>query len=66
MQSGMTRKDAETLVAMIKERILNLFPDGEATYELIYSPRFRRLIDEFTRSEPRPRSVVIPFPPPRS
>jgi hypothetical protein len=62
MQSGMTRKDAETLVAMVKERILHLFPDGEATYELIYSPRFKRLIDEFTHTDGRPRSVVIPFP----
>jgi len=62
MQSGMTRRDAETLVQTIRERILSLFPDGEQTYELIYAPRFRRLIDEFTRAEPRAKGVVIRFP----
>jgi hypothetical protein len=62
MQSGMSRRDAESLVAMVRERILNLFPDGEDTYELIYSPRFKRLIDEFAHADGRPRSVVIPFP----
>jgi hypothetical protein len=62
MQSGMTRKDAETLVATVRERILHLFPGGEETYELIYAPRFRRLIDEFAKPDVRPRSVVIPFP----
>ncbi|HEX2240668.1 MAG TPA: hypothetical protein VHJ82_05955 [Actinomycetota bacterium] len=65
MQSGMTRKDAETLVATVRERILNLFPDGEDTYELVYAPRFRRLIDEFARPDPRGRGVVIQFPSPR-
>ena len=58
----MSRADAEALVATIRERILNLFPDGEETYELIYAPRFRRLIDEFARPDPQPRGVIIPFP----
>ena len=66
MQSAMTRKDAETLVATVRERILHLFPDGAETYEIIYAARFRRLIDEFARPDPPPRSVVIPFPQPRS
>lgn len=66
MQSGMSRKDAEGLVATVRERILHLFPDGEGTYELIYAPRFRRLIDEFARPDSPPRSVVIRFPPARS
>ncbi len=65
MQSGLTRKDAESLVAMVRERILHLFPDGEETYELIYSPRFKRLIDEFAHGDARPRGVIIPFPKPR-
>jgi hypothetical protein len=65
MQSGMSRRDAETLVQTVRERILALFPDGEQTYELIYAPRFRRLIDEFARVEPRSTAVVIPFPPGR-
>ena len=61
-QSAMTRADAETVVEAIRERILELFPDGEQTYELIYAPRFRRIIDEFTRVEAPTRGVVIPFP----
>jgi hypothetical protein len=62
MQSGMTRRDAENLVVAVRERILQLFPDGEETYELIYAPRFKRLIDEFARPETRPRGIVLPFP----
>lgn len=62
MQSNMRRDEAEALIAGIRERILELFPDGESAYELIYAPRFRRLIDEFTTAPPdRRRGVVIPF-----
>lgn len=63
MQSNMTREEAEAFVAGLRERILALFPDGASAYELIYAPRFRRLIDEFTApvSDGR-RGVVIPFP----
>lgn len=43
--------------------MLALFPDGEETYELIYAPRFKRLIDEFASvSDGRRPGVVIPFP----
>ena len=61
MQSGMARRDAEHLVANIRERILALFPDGGETYDILYAPRFRRLVDEFARPEPSSRGVVIPF-----
>lgn len=61
MQSGMTRREAEQLVATVRERILGLFPDGEGTYELIYAPRFKRLIDEFARPEASQGASVIPF-----
>lgn len=64
MQSQMSRRDAEVLVSTVRERILTLFPDGADTYELIYAPRFRRLIDEFARPEP-PRGVILQFPKPR-
>jgi hypothetical protein len=43
-------------------KILALFPDGGDTYELLYAPRFRRLIDQYA-TEPFER-VVIPFHPP--
>jgi hypothetical protein len=62
MQSGMTRRDAEHLVATIRERILSLFPDGEETYEVVYARRFRRLIDEFARPDAPPQGVVLRFP----
>ncbi len=65
MQSSMTRSDAESLVALVRERILLLFPDGEETYEIIYAPRFRRLIDEFTPPRAGARGVVLAFPSPR-
>lgn len=62
MQSNMARPDAEKLVQGIRMRILALFPDGEQAYEVIYAPRFRRLIDEFARvSDDRHTGVVIPF-----
>ena len=51
-QSRMSRPEAELLVAHVREEILRLFPDGAETYEVIYSRRFRRLIDEFTTASP--------------
>ena len=63
MQSAMTRAEAEILVATVRERILDLFPDGGETYQLIYAPRFRRLIAEFTTAssdQPRRRAPVRP------
>jgi hypothetical protein len=62
MQSSMTRRDAESLVAVVRERVLLLFPDGDETYELIYAPRFRRLIDEFSAGPSGRRGVVLQFP----
>jgi hypothetical protein len=62
MQSNLTRREAEAIVRAAREWILALFPDGEQTYEIVYAPRFRRLIDEFALSEAQPPSVVIPFP----
>ncbi len=60
MQSNMTVRDAQALVEVVRERILALFPDGAATYELIYAARVTRLINEYTCD--RPHGVVIPFP----
>ena len=56
-QSGMSRGDAEILVAHVREQILRLFPGSEQTYEVIYTRRFRRLIDEFTRWPPDRQGV---------
>jgi len=62
MQSGLSRREAELLVESVREHILTLFPDGANTFEVVYAPRFRRLIDEFTVSPAERRGVVFPFP----
>jgi hypothetical protein len=62
MQSQMTQRDAEQLVAAVRERILALFPGADDTYELLYARRFQRLIDEFARPNSAGRAVVLPFP----
>lgn len=41
----LTRVEAELLVADVRGKALSLFPDGGDTFDLIYGPRFRRLID---------------------
>lgn len=62
MQSNMTREDAIALVNGVRSRILELFPDGEKAYELIYAPRFSRLIAEHVGiPDVERRGVVIPF-----
>jgi hypothetical protein len=58
-QGRLGRREAEELVAATRLRVLALFPDKEATYELILAPRFARLVEEYTR----PPAAVIPFPP---
>jgi hypothetical protein len=54
MQSGLTRKEGEELVAAARERILELFPGRDETYEVHYARRFARLLDSCTIIEPRP------------
>jgi len=62
-QTALTRNDAERLVTMVRGQILALFPDGAETYELVYAPRFRRLIDECTGLAAPRRGVVHAFKP---
>jgi hypothetical protein len=64
MQGNLTRHEAQALVDAARERILELFPGREETYEILYSRRFARLLDDYTRPEPR-RADVISFPGPR-
>lgn len=59
MQARLPRDEAEALVAAARGRILELFPDKQATYELILAPRFARLLDEFV--EPPAGRRVLPF-----
>ena len=68
MQSRMSRHEAEALIRAARQKVLQLFPGREETYELLYAPRFSRLLDEFTRTDLQlaPPAVVIPVPDARS
>jgi hypothetical protein len=45
-QSDLSIEEAAELVANTRRFALNLFPDKGPTYDLIYAPRFRRLMWE--------------------
>ncbi len=45
-QSDIPVEEASELVAQTRQFALNLFPDKEQTYDLIYQPRFQRLLRE--------------------
>lgn len=47
-QSRMSRREGEELVAAARDRILELFPGREETYDILYSRRFARLIESCT------------------
>jgi hypothetical protein len=51
-QAHLERAEALALVAAARRRILELFPDKEATYEIVLAPRFARLVDEFSCPAP--------------
>ncbi|MPZ17766.1 MAG: hypothetical protein GEV06_07635 [Luteitalea sp.] len=40
------RIEGERLVAATRAAVLRLFPGSEATYELLYAPRFERLLEQ--------------------
>ncbi len=43
-QSDLTLREAFDIMKNTKRAAMNLFPDKEQVFELIYSPRFRRII----------------------
>jgi hypothetical protein len=45
-QSSISLDQAHAVVEGVKRYALRLFPDKEATFDLIYLPRFRRLLQE--------------------
>ncbi len=47
MQSQMSRLEAEHIVEAMRRQILRLFPGEDRTYDIIYRPRFERLVREF-------------------
>ena len=48
IQGRMNRPDAECIVEVMRLQILRLFPGKNETYDIIYRPRFERIINEFT------------------
>jgi hypothetical protein len=50
-RGNITRQEALDLVQSTKKRVLRLFPNKEATYDLIYKPRFERLLRQFVWRE---------------
>ncbi len=51
MNVKMTRQEALNLVLKVRTVACELFPDCVATFDLIFMNRFKRVIDEFTRSD---------------
>lgn len=45
-QADLTLREAFEILTNTKKAVLNLFPDKETVFELVYSPRFRRIIRE--------------------
>jgi len=45
-QTDLPLDDAQKLVADAKGKALELFPDKEETFDLIYGSRFRRILSE--------------------
>ena len=46
MQTDLSRDEARRVVEHVKAQACILFPGKEGTFELIYRPRFMRVIDE--------------------
>ncbi len=46
MQSDLDLREAIELLAQTKRAALALFPDKEEVYDLVYAPRFRRILAE--------------------
>ncbi len=46
MQSNLSINEACTLLENTKRSVLKLFPDKEEVYDLIYAPRFNKIIAE--------------------
>jgi hypothetical protein len=46
MQADLTLREAFTIMEDTKKAALALFPDKESVYDLVYTPRLRRIIRE--------------------
>jgi len=45
-QERLSRRDAEEIVESIRRSAMKMFPGKEATWEIVYASRFRRIIEE--------------------
>ena len=45
-QDDLSREEAQKLVEDVKKAACNFFPGKEETFELIYRPRFKRVIED--------------------
>lgn len=45
-QERLSRKEAELIVENIRRWALRMFPGKETTWEIVYAPRFHRIIKE--------------------
>ena len=50
-QGTLSIEEASEMVASTKQAALNLFPDKESVYDLIYKPRLQRLMREVYRTQ---------------
>jgi hypothetical protein len=50
-QSSLSQKEAQRLVEGVRRQAHQLFPERKETFELIYTPRFRRLMAERFRMQ---------------
>jgi hypothetical protein len=46
MQADLTLREAFQVMEDTKKAAMVLFPDKEAVYDLVYAPRFRRIVSE--------------------
>lgn len=58
-QAHLPRDEAEAVVAVARQRALELFPGKGHVFDLVLAPRFARILDEFCA--PAPRASVLPF-----
>jgi hypothetical protein len=49
-QANLTYREASSLMATTRTTVLQLFPGKEETYDLIYKPRFERILEERFKS----------------
>lgn len=61
-QGTVSRSEGERLVEATRRKVLALFPGKEATYDLIYKPRFARLLRELPSVEPDGSESAPPRP----